>query len=147
MPQARKLPDCDQLAKHLHEDKMSLKEIALRYGTTPEGVRQALERCGIHRGPKRPSHAKYMPWRVRADHVGDVLARRLRSYSKRQQGLPMSDTDKRLLDEWLAYMDGANQWGIPLAVHYDRRDDAGWWLEPRRPEDRDYIHAPDLKSG
>jgi hypothetical protein len=71
-----------------------------------------------------------------------VIARRLRAYSKRQQGKPLSDTESRLLDDWMKFMDGGNSLGIPLSVHYDRSDDEGFWLEPRQPGDRDYISPP-----
>lgn len=141
MASAKKLPVDDVLIQHA-EEGMSNREIGELYGTTGEAVRQALQRAGYQREESRPRHAYYLPWKVRADHVGDVLARRLRAYSKRQQGKPLSDTDARLLDEWIAYMEGANRLGIPLSVHYSRTDEEGFWLEPRKPGDRDYISPP-----
>lgn len=121
---------------------MSNREIAELYGVTGEAVRQALAKEGFRRNDSRPNHAHYLPWRVRADHVGDTLARRLRAYSKRVQGMPVSDTENRLLDEWLQFMNGANSLGLALSVHYDRTDPDGFWLEPRRPADRDFIAPP-----
>jgi hypothetical protein len=70
------------------------------------------------------------------------MARRLRAYSRRQQGYPLDATEGRLLDEWIDYMDGGNTWGVPLSVHYERTDPEGFWLEPRRDGDRDYISPP-----
>lgn len=142
MASARKLPACDVLLRHVEQDRMSNREIADRYGVTGEAVRQALEKGGFRRPTTRPSHAHYIPWKVRADHVGDKLARRLRAYSKRQQGKPLTDTESRLLDEWLKFMEGDNSLGVPLSVHYDRTDEDGFWLEPRAPGDRDYISPP-----
>ena len=139
MAATRKLPSEDVLGR-LAGAGMSNKEIGEKYGTTDEAVRQAMVKYGIRSGPVRPSHAKYLPWRIRADHVGDVLARRLRAYSKRQQGWPLSETESRLLDEWLKYMDGDNPYRLPASVHYDRS--RGFWLEPRQDGDRDYISPP-----
>jgi hypothetical protein len=141
MPGVRKLPTGEALVRHA-ADGMTNKEIGELYGVTGEAVRQALEKAGFTRDNPRPSHAYYIPWKVRADHVGDVLARRLRAYSKRQQGKQLTETESRLLDEWLKFMDGGNSQGVPLSVHYDRTDDEGFWLEPRQYGDRDYISPP-----
>lgn len=144
MASYRKLPSFDVLMQHVKEG-LSNREIAELYGVTGEAVRQALERGGFKREADRPNHAHYIPWKIRADHGGDVLLRRLRSYSKRQQGKPLSDTEARLLDEWLRFMEGGNSLGVPLSVHYDRTDADGFWLEPRRPGDRDYISPPAME--
>lgn len=141
MPSPRKLPDADVLTRHVEAGKTNA-EIGVLYDVSGEAVRQALARLGITRSVSRPSHAYYLPWRVRSDHMGDVLARRLRAYSKRQQGRPLTDTEARLLDEWLRWMDGGNSFGVPLSVHYDRSDEEGFWLAPRQPGDRDYISPP-----
>lgn len=141
MASARRLPPDDVLIQHA-ESGMTNRQIGELYGTTGEAVRQALQRVGYQRQDGRPSHAHYLPWKVRADHVGDVLARRLRAYSKRQQGKPLSETEERLLDDWIKFMDGANDYGVPLSVHYNRTDEEGFWLEPRKPGDRDYISPP-----
>lgn len=141
MPSVRKLPEIDVLLEHVSKG-LTNQEIGDLYGTTGEAVRQQLAAAGVRRSESRPSHARYIPWKVRGDHVGDVIARRLRSYSKRQQGKPLTDTEARLLDEWIAFMEGANSFGVPLSVHYDRNDDEGFWLEPRKPGDRDFISPP-----
>lgn len=141
MASAKRLPPDDVLIEHAQAG-MSNREIGERYGTTGEAVRQALVRAGYQRHDARPSHAHYLPWRIRADHVGDVLARRLRAYSKRQQGKALSDSEARLLDDWIKYMEGNNAYGVPLSVHYDRHDEEGFWLEPRQPGDRDFISPP-----
>lgn len=141
MASAKKLPDCDVLVEHANSGLTNL-EIGEIYGVSGEAVRQQLVKCGYRRPSLRPSHAHYLPWKIRGDHMGDKLARRLRSYSKRQQGKDLSDRDARLLDEWLKFMDGNNPAGIPLSVHYDRTDPDGFWLEPRRSGDRDYISPP-----
>lgn len=141
MASAKKLPEFDVLLQHV-QDGLSNLEIGRLYGVTGEAVRQALEKGGFRRADARSSHAHYLPWRIRADHAGDVLARRLRAYSKRQQGKPLSDTEERLLDAWIRYMEGSNPTGLPLSVHYNRTDDEGFWLEPRASGDRDFISPP-----
>lgn len=143
MASAKKLPDDETLLQLARDEGLTNQQIGDRYGTTGEAVRQQLAKLDFRRGPERPSHAHYLPWRIRADHVGDVLARRLRAYSKRQQGRKLSPTEDRLLDEWLKWMDGANPWGIAMSVHYDRMDGDGFWLEARQPGDRDYISPPE----
>ena len=144
MASVRRLPEASVLQEHVERGETN-REIAEHYGVTGEAVRQALVRDGIARpdSAQRPSHAHYVPWRLRGDHVNDVLARRLRSYSKHQQGRQLSETESRLLDEWMKFMEGDNSLGLPLSVHYDRNDEEGFWLEARKPGDRDYICPPD----
>jgi hypothetical protein len=141
MGSRRKLPDIDVLKAHA-EEGMSNQDIGERYGVTSEAVRQAFAKEGIVRTPERASHLHYIPWSIRADHVGDTLARRLRSYSKKQQGRPLTEREERLLDDWVDFMEGSNSFGLPLSVHYSRTDPDGFWLEPRRSGDRDYISPP-----
>jgi len=142
MASAKKLPEDSVLIDHA-QSGMTNREIGEMYGVTGEAVRQALVRAGYQReGSDRPSHAYYLPWRLRGDHVGDVLARRLRAYSKRQQGKSLNEQELRLLDEWVKFMEGGNSLGVPLSVHYSRTDEEGFWLEPRQAGDRDYISPP-----
>lgn len=140
MAQQRKLPTAKRLIELA--EKHSNQEIADQYGVSAEAVRQALAREGFRREPTRPRHAHYIPWRVRGDHVGDVLAKRLRAYSRREQGFPISESDERLLNEWIDFMEGNNSYGVPLSVHYDRTDREGFWLEPRQAGDRNFISPP-----
>ena len=141
-PPHKRLPDCDQLRKLVGDGK-TRKEIAEMYGVSYESARQALLSCGIEPQRERADMRHYLPWRHRrADHESNVLASRLRSYAKEQQGRPLTESEARLLDEWKQFMDGANRWGLPFSVHYAREDDDGFYLEPRRPGDRDYISPP-----
>lgn len=138
---SRRLPSCEVLREHIAAG-MTKRAIAERYGVTPEAVRQQFVKCEIEAPRERPTHSHYVPWRLRADHVGHIHARRLRLYSKVQQGIRISDVNQRQLQEWTEWMDGANAAGVPLAVHYDRTDSEGFWVEPRQPGDRDYISPP-----
>jgi hypothetical protein len=53
--------------------------------------------------------------------------------------------DARLLNEWITFMEGDNPWRVRLSVHYDRLDPEGFWLEPEKDGDRDYV-SPPLKA-
>lgn len=136
-----RLPARDVLVE-LHNSGLSNKEIGVRYGTTTEAVRLALKRAGVQMPRMRNDHAHYLPWRLRADHTHDIIARRLRSYSKREQGVVLPEDEARKLERWEEFMNGDNPYGVKLAVHYDRTDPEGFWLEPRRDTDRDYISPP-----
>ena len=142
MPSPKRLPGAEQLRRLAGEGR-SKKEIAEKYGVSEEAVRMAGLRAGINWPSQRLSHAHYLPWSVQVDHSSDLLARRIRQYSKLQQGVELSDDDQRLLEKWMAWMDGENPYGTPLSVHYDRNDPDGFWLEPRREGDRDYISPPE----
>lgn len=126
----------------LHKQGLSNQAIGDRYGTTGEAVRLHLKRAGVVVPRSRNDHSHYVPWRLRADHSHDIIARRLRLYSKKQQGGQLSEEDDRKLRDFLDFMDGANPHGVKLSVHYDRTDAEGFWLEPRKPGDRDYISPP-----
>lgn len=139
MAYPKKLPDDKTLASLVRKG-LTNKAIGDLYGVSGESVRQRLVKAGIIR-PERISHATYLPWTVRSDHTRLLLARRLRDYSRRQQNQP--EDQPRALDAWLKFMDGGNRWGLPMAVHYDRADPDGFWLEPAKDGDRNYIHAPE----
>lgn len=142
MPTVKKLPECDRL-KELADSGASNHDVAQMYGVTPEAVRQAFIKCNIERPRLRNDHSHYMPWRgVKSNHQRNVLASRLRSYSKMMQGKPLRPSEERLLGEFREWMDGDNEWGVPFSVHYDREDPDGFWVEPRKPGDRDYISPP-----
>lgn len=143
MPYVKKLPD-EPVLRELVRDGKSNREIGDIYGTSDEAVRLRLHEYHIVRPTtaNRTSHSRFIPWRVQANHVDDVIMKRLRAYSKKQQGKTLSPSQERLLTSWIEFMDGGNPWGVPLSVHYNRHDPEGFWLEVRRPGDRDYIHFP-----
>lgn len=141
MASARRLPPCDVLAQ-LRADGMSNKDIGIQYGVSAEAVRQAMVRCGITTESPKANHAKYVPWRMRPYHAGKMVHRRLVLYSRAQQGRDLDERERRMLDDWMRFMDGDNSLGVPLSVHYDPNDDDGFWFEPRREGDHDYISPP-----
>lgn len=137
-----RLPSAETV-RELHDQGLTLREIGDRYGTTGEAVRLKLRSIGVGPTVARNDHSHYVPWRLRADHSHDTIAKRLRSYSKQQQGVQLGEDEARKLSKFLEFMDGANPTGLPLSVHYDRMDPEGFWLEPRQPGDRDYISPPE----
>lgn len=141
MASARRLPPCDVLLAHVQEG-MSNKDIGIMYGTTAEAVRQAKVKCGFAPEQAKSNHAQYIPWRLRPYHAGKMVHRRLVLYSRVQQGKELDEREQRMLDDWLKFMDGDNSLGVPLSVHYDPNDDDGFWFEPRREGDHDYIAPP-----
>ena len=141
-PRNRKLPSLEVLLALVNEG-LSNTQIGARYGASGEAVRQQLKMHGIIRDHGRTMHGEYMPWRVRSNHQNHILAKRLRAYSKRQQGTPLTEDEEKLLDQWIEYMSGANPTGAPLAVHYDINDADGFWLELQVPGDHDFIHPPE----
>lgn len=140
MPAYRQLPEPEELRRLAIAETLNNRQIGEMYGVSGEAVRQALVAAKIERPNFEPkvSHGHYIPWRIRADHTSDILARRLRSYSKLKQRKPLSETEKRLLEAFVKFMDGDNPDSVPQSVHYERNE--GFWLEPRLPGDRDYIH-------
>jgi hypothetical protein len=136
-----RLPDISVVLKLL-ADGMSNRQIGERYEVSGEAVRLALKRHGVQLPRLRNNHAQYIPWHVRSDHANDALVCRLRIYSKHRQGIPLSERDQKILDDFEAFMNGANVYELELSVHYDRTDLEGFWLAPKVAGDRDYIHAP-----
>lgn len=136
-----KLPDAATIMEHRNAG-MSNQQIGEKYGVTAEAVRLALKRHGVELPRLRHNHARYIPWHIRADHANDALARRLRILSKQQQGVPLDEREQQTLDDFLSFMNGANPHGLELSVHYSRTDAEGFWLEAKRPGDRDYISPP-----
>lgn len=142
MPAPKRLPEDDNELIALAEAGLTNQEIAERYGLKAgESVRLRFLKIGYIK-PTRRVHRDYIPWQVRHDHQGKHLAKCLRAYSSQQQGRQLSEKDSRMLDKWLKFVNGGNPWGLPLAVHYDYQDDEGFWMEPRRPGDKDYVSSP-----
>ena len=54
----------------------------------------------------------------------------------------MTASEERLLDAWIIFMEGGNSQKLQLSVHYERTDEQGFWLEARKPGDRDHISPP-----
>lgn len=140
-----KLPPDDELARLVREGK-TVGEIAALYSASRQGVDFRLNKAGIRRDVRpRQDHQHYIPWEgMRSNHrsLTNPFYRCLLLYSRRQQGVELKPADQAVLDLWLAYMDGDNGWRRKFAVHYDRDDDQGFWLEPWQEGDRDYVHPP-----
>jgi len=72
----RKLPDDETLRRHYHKEGLGIREIAERYGTTHEAVRQLLSRFGIkRREPIAPEVLRHLYVELRL--TGVEIAERL----------------------------------------------------------------------
>lgn len=141
MPPARRLPDDGTMLAHL-DSGMTYQDIASRYHVSREAVRQRCVKMGVKK-TERLDHRDFIPWKgIRTDHNDNVLLKRLREYSHLRQGRELAPGRQRLLEKWIDWMDGKNAWGVPLAVHYSWTDEEGFWCEPRRPGDKDYVSPP-----
>jgi hypothetical protein len=89
------------------------------YRITRAAVTVALSSYGLT-SPK-PRYKDTIPWRVRVDHAKSYPVRMLRYLGRRQQGLPLTDKEEKLLDAWLKSM-AEDQ----LCVAYDPDDDVGF---------------------
>jgi hypothetical protein len=69
----------------------------------------------------KPRYKDTIPWRVRVDHAKSYPVRMLRYLGRRQQGLPLTDKEEKLLDAWLQSMAEEN-----LVTAYDPDDDLGF---------------------
>ena len=132
-----KLPS-DEVLKALIERGMTYREVGEQYGTTGEAVAKRAREGGFSRSLNKPSHKQVMPWKVKANHQRGKIAALLRDYSRREQGMKVQS--QKALADFDAYMEGDNQWGIPLSVHYSYDDPDGFWFEPRQPGEG-LIHA------
>ena len=147
---ARFFPDLgDGDRKQLHKggQRWTIKEIATHFGVSTEAVRKSLRAGGTDTNDGRMSHRDVLPWAVSpgiaAHHkqngkYGAAIYRMLIRYSNRIQG--RSVENEEYLDRFLSWMDGNNEWQVPLSVHYNRED--GFTIRPRRPKDDGIISPP-----
>lgn len=134
-----KLPSLE-VVLDLKKQGLSNEEIGKKYGVGKEAVRIFLVRHGVKTPRIRYDHSRYKPWRVRQTHAHAPAAHRLLDYSKHCQGGELPPSRVELLQEWMKFMDGDNPHGVPLSVAYSLNE--GFWVQPRQPGDRDYIHPP-----
>lgn len=128
----RRLPD-EATVRNLVEEGMSDRDIASRYEVSPEAVRKFRHRYGIERPSAHADHSAYIPWKVKASHAQHPLVRRLREYSRQQQGLPLTEVEQQRVENFLLFLRGGNDLRLPLVVTYDRDRAEGFALEPARP--------------
>lgn len=133
MARPRTLPDNDQIAKHLNDD-WTYTRIAEKYGTTREAVSALVLRYGMA-PPKVGRHAAFIPWTIAPEHRRYAELRKLRYYSKRMQGEPLTFAEEKALDNWLAEMNADPD--CPMVLAYNRVD--GWHYVEREPSDGDGI--------
>ena len=115
-----------------------------KYGVQLSGerVRTVSADIGIETSDGRKQHVgNVLPWKtVLQHHQASSTYRMLKRYSYRLQGRDLPDSEAGYLDDWLRWMNGANEWGTALAVHYDR--DGGWVIRRRRDGEDGPISPP-----
>lgn len=141
MPRPRTLPDNETIVSLLRQD-WSYQQIADEYGTSREAVSALVSRYNLA-PPKVGRHHEFIPWAIAPEHRRYSELRKLRYYSRRMQGEPLTYAEEKALDNWLHDMNTANPQG-PLVLAYDRDHPSGdgWHYVPRLPEDGDGIIRP-----
>lgn len=141
-------PSDDDL-KEMVGKGMTSQEIATQVsqsaGTTirRQSVDQWLKTAGIpRRRAAYKSRKKYIPWQLTTEDNFHPVTRRLRDLDKLEDGDPLTDGDRRLLEEFLQSLRDADR-----VVAYDRV--TGYRLIPRDhvvDRDDDWVRrAPDQK--
>ncbi len=133
---ARRLPGAKELAAHLK--KMTMQEVADRYGVTQQAVSAAAHRWGIIEStPVRedPLRTKWIPpeWVVRTEHNHDKLYEALRWAVRIEKGLPLPPFKVKRVDTLKDTLDREK-----VAVAYSR--DRGFVLIPRQRGEK-YVTA------
>jgi hypothetical protein len=105
---------------------MTQKEIAEQYHVTRQTVGYWLKRCGMVRPGNMMSHKDFLPWDIRAEDHNDSIARALRWYSKRAQGVPLAIPEQREVERLTDFLKREG-----LVVDYSR--EKGFVLRRRKP--------------
>ncbi|MFD3464843.1 hypothetical protein ACFWWM_00455 [Streptomyces sp. NPDC058682] len=119
---------------------LTYEQIAEQYGVTKGAVYWQLRDSGQVKA--RPSHKKYIPWVVKAEHAHARPVMMLRLLSRREQGDDIPDVKARMLDKWLGEIKDAD-----VVVCYSRDmvpnpaspTTGGFYYSKRRPEDGDAL--------
>lgn len=134
MPAVRKLPPANVL-RQMRLKGMKLKEIAAEYDVTEPAVWRAMERAGLI--AQRETFKDFLPWRVAPEHKTTAIMERLRTMLKQKNGETTTDTEERLLREWI---EGLMANDVILNYHPEAPANAasskgGFYYSPRTPED------------
>jgi len=124
MPREQILPDKNKLQEYI-ESGMTHKQIAEKVSADTgvivgrSAVSVALHRYGIAKDS--PRYKEYLPWRVKTQHISAYPARMLRLMGRKATGKDMSDTDEKLLTNWLDMLSRED-----MIVAYDPDDEQGF---------------------
>lgn len=141
MAAPRRLPPVEELerlvALHTYE------EVGQMYGVGRSAVYRALSRA--NRIKKAPDYRDVVPWAVEEQHRGAGVMRRIRELVKKQQGIPLSTAEERLLNEWI---EGMLKEGVILNYHPEAPPNAaastgGFYYSPRREGEEGLFRSPD----
>lgn len=141
MPAVRKLPPAHVL-RQLRLDGWKLKEIAEKYDVTEPAVWRALERAGLVE--QRAGFKDLLPWNVLPEHKTTGIMERFRTILKQKNGQETSETEERLLAEWLK---GMRENGVVVNYHPEAPANSasskgGFYYTPKLATDEWIIRQP-----
>ena len=84
----------DQIVDEVYE----ATGVRLQRGT----ISSAIARAGL---AEQIRYTDELPWTVRSEHQRDYPAKMLRCLARRRRGEPITDTESKRLDSWLARME------------------------------------------
>lgn len=156
----RSLPDDSVLLRERDFEKLSLREIADRYGVTTSAVSHQFIKMGRSTiGNAAMEYWDFIPWKIQQGHKALDAAIRLRAHVRRQSGMELTESAARRLDNWWTRLrrDGTVLTYLPESApspwHYVPREPSDGSLIIRWPEDmpppteaqRTVLTLPDLQ--
>ena len=137
---ASKKLSAEQVAKLVsrYQSGEPLAQIVEDFGVSRETGRKYLRDQGVATGDNREEISKYLPWSPRQQHRSNymykVALRALVVTEKKKFEGQLEQADPGMVkaaEQLVAYLDGDNPRGVPLAVDYDPNQ--GFSIRPRRP--------------
>lgn len=98
----------------------------------------AIARYGLQSSKPRKRYAELIPWKIRPEHRQHRDVKMLRLESRRREGLPLSEDDKRRLTNWKAALLDAE-----AVVYYHPETEQGFFWTPREEQDGDLVRQPE----
>jgi hypothetical protein len=119
--------DYKEAEQMLRSDRTQ-REVADHFGVTQAAVSAAIRRGVIKHEYDHLAKGRAMPWKVRTEHQNHYLARMLRAYHRRQQGLTSAAPWEYGLGNFLRAVERDN-----FVVTYEPDTDQGFFRVHRRP--------------
>lgn len=128
-------------AEQLLRQGKTQEDVAETFGVSQSAVAVAISRGRIKFDYPTQAKGKAMPWTIREEHQQRYLARMLRAYHRREQGLTNAPPLERMLVTFLRSMEESD-----AVIHYDPELEEGFVRVKRRPgvDDHPLIRRDDL---
>lgn len=128
-------------AEQLLRQGKTQAEVAEQFGVSQSAIAVGISRGRIKYEYVEQPKGRAMPWTVKEEHQQRYLARMLRAYHRREQGLTNAPPLERMLVTFLRSMAEAD-----AVVHYDPELEEGFIRVKRRPgvDDHPLIRRDDL---